>query len=72
MMNYIRVYRKTIAGFVLGAAAGYAYYALIGCSSGSCAITSNPWNSTLYGAVMGLLTVGWPEKKQTTNSIINE
>jgi elongation factor P hydroxylase len=70
MKDIIRTYRKTIAGLVVGAAAGYAYFALVGCSSGSCAITSNPWNSTLYGAVMGLLTVGWPEKKETTNSTI--
>ena len=53
MKNIIRTYRKTIAGLVVGAAVGFAYYALVGCSSGLCAITLNPWNSTLYGAVMG-------------------
>ncbi len=44
-----------MAGIVLGAALGYAYYYFIGCSSGSCAITSKPLNSTLYGALMGFL-----------------
>jgi hypothetical protein len=72
MINYIRTYRKTIVGLIIGAVAGYAYFALVGCSSGSCAITSNPWNSTLYGALMGGLAVGWPEKKQTTNTSIHE
>ena len=40
-------------GVVIGAIAGYVYYFYIGCASGSCAITSKPFNSTLYGAVMG-------------------
>lgn len=47
-----------MAGIVLGAALGYAYYYFIGCSSGSCAITSKPLNSTLYGALMGFLLAG--------------
>ena len=38
-----------------GALAGLAYYYLVGCSSGSCAITSNPWISSGYGAVIGWL-----------------
>ena len=44
-------------GVVLGAIAGYLYYFYIGCSSGSCAITSNPYNSTIYGMVLGGLAL---------------
>ena len=40
-------------GIVVGAIAGYVYYFYIGCASGTCAITSKPINSTLYGAAMG-------------------
>ncbi|HAT75928.1 MAG TPA: hypothetical protein DCS17_00910 [Flavobacterium sp.] len=40
-------------GVAIGAIAGYLYYFYIGCASGTCAITSKPFNSTLYGAVMG-------------------
>jgi hypothetical protein len=40
-------------GIVFGAIAGYLYYLYVGCASGSCAITSKPLNSTLYGALMG-------------------
>ncbi len=40
-------------GTVVGAIAGYFYYFYIGCASGTCAITSKPLNSTLYGALMG-------------------
>ncbi|SDM29211.1 DUF6132 family protein [Kriegella aquimaris] len=43
----------TIVGVVIGAIAGYLYYIEIGCVSGTCAITSKPLNSTLYGGVMG-------------------
>lgn len=44
-----------VAGIVLGAIAGYLYYDQIGCTSGSCRITSDPMNSTLYGALVGVL-----------------
>ncbi len=44
-------------GVVLGAIAGYLYYYYIGCASGSCAITSKPMNSTIYGSVMGALAL---------------
>jgi len=40
-------------GVVIGAIAGYVYYFYVGCASGTCAITSKPLNSTLYGALMG-------------------
>jgi hypothetical protein len=40
-------------GIVIGALAGYAYYFYVDCASGTCAITSKPLNSTLYGALMG-------------------
>lgn len=45
--------------FVLGGGAlGYAYYRFIGCASGTCPITSNPYISTIYGAMMGYLVSG--------------
>lgn len=40
-------------GIVIGAVAGYLYYSFVGCASGTCAITSKPLNSTLYGALLG-------------------
>jgi C4-dicarboxylate transporter len=40
-------------GIAIGAIAGYAYYFYVGCASGTCAITSKPLNSTLYGSLMG-------------------
>ncbi|MEK7251602.1 MAG: DUF6132 family protein [Bacteroidota bacterium] len=40
---------------LLGGAGGYAYYKFVGCKTGFCPITDNPWVSTLYGAVMGAM-----------------
>lgn len=51
--NSVSKYWLTILGIVIGAMAGFAYYHFVGCSSGTCPITSRPLNSTLYGAVMG-------------------
>ena len=42
-----------ITGIGIGLIAGYAYYHFVGCASGTCAITSKPLNSTLYGGLMG-------------------
>ncbi len=47
-----------IAGAIVGAIAGYMYWNFVGCSSGTCTITSKPLNSTLYGALMGGLLFG--------------
>lgn len=48
-----KTYIITGIGLVVGLIAGYLYYQQIGCASGTCAITSNPLNSTLYGGLMG-------------------
>lgn len=43
----------TLIGLIIGAGAGYLYYHYVGCAGGTCAITSRPVPSTLYGAMMG-------------------
>jgi hypothetical protein len=72
MAAFFRTYRKPILASVIGAIAGYSYYLLIGCSSGGCMISSNPFVSALYGALMGLVAVGWPETKKVNTSTHNE
>lgn len=55
---------KSLAGIVLGAAGGYAYYYFIGCNAGgSCPITGSPYVSTMYGAFMGLI-LAFPSGKK--------
>jgi hypothetical protein len=55
--------KLTIAGVLLGALGGYLYYVFVGCASGTCAITSSPTISTLYGALMGGLLFSMLEKE---------
>lgn len=43
----------TVAGVAIGALAGYLYWSQIGCATGTCAITSVWYRSTVYFAVMG-------------------
>ena len=58
VLSFIKKYQGSIIGILLGATAGWLYWNFIGCSSGTCAITSKPINSTLYGALMGYLVAG--------------
>jgi hypothetical protein len=44
---------KRFYPLMIGAIGGYAYYYFIGCASGACPISSNPWVSTFYGTLMG-------------------
>ena len=52
-----------MALFILGGAAlGYLYYYFFGCD-GSCAITSRPYRSMIYVAVIGGLVAAITEKE---------
>jgi len=65
-MNFIKKNSLVIAGVLVGALAGYLYWQYVGCLSGTCAITSKPINSTLYGSTMGglLFSLFQPNKKK--------
>lgn len=49
---------KLLIAIIIGGVLGFAYYKIVGCSSGACPITSNPWISTVYGAVAGAVFFG--------------
>lgn len=49
-MTFIKRNKLTFIGALVGLITGYAYYYFIGCASGTCAITSSPINSSIYGA----------------------
>jgi hypothetical protein len=55
---------KPIVGAIAGGLLGFAYYYFVGCKSGTCPITSNPYISILFGAVMGLLLLLDTSKKK--------
>jgi Na+-transporting NADH:ubiquinone oxidoreductase subunit NqrB len=49
---------RLIIGVVVGGLLGFALYRFVGCSTGACPLTSNPWISTLYGMILGALFAG--------------
>jgi len=53
MMNWINNKKLIVIGILLGAIAGLVYWKTVGCSSGTCLITSKWHNSTAYGGIMG-------------------
>jgi hypothetical protein len=76
MMN---TYRKQLIIWAIaatvGATAGFVYWYYVGCNSGTCAITSSPINSTVYGGVMGILLVNVLDRqkvKATSEKSINQ
>ena len=68
MMNFILKNKLTIIGVIAGAIGGYLYYHFVGCVSGTCAITSKPLNSSLYGAMMGGLFINMFKKEKTNKN----
>ncbi len=49
---------RLIIGAIIGGGLGFAYYKFVGCSTGTCPLTSNPIISTVYGVVVGGLIGG--------------
>jgi len=51
---------KTVLFTVTGGLGGFLYYHFAGCSSGTCAITGNPYASVAFGSLLGYLFVNRP------------
>jgi hypothetical protein len=65
-----KIILKRVLPVVAGALLGFAYYYYVGCYSGSCAISSNPYISTAYGGLIGfLLSIPSKRKKKKGNNI---
>ena len=47
--------KLSVIGAAVGALGGYLYWKFIGCTTGTCPITSNPRNSMVYFSVIGIL-----------------
>jgi hypothetical protein len=46
---------KMLLGAVIGGVLGFLYYKKVGCPTGACPITKNPYRSTIYGAFLGIM-----------------
>jgi hypothetical protein len=63
MKALVLKYKLELIGAILGAIGGWMYWRFVGCYSGSCAITSSPINSTIYGVLMGAVGLSLLRKK---------
>ena len=51
---------KPLLSVLVGGVLGFLYYYFVGCTSGACTITSDPYNSIIMGGVLGLLITNSP------------
>lgn len=58
MKQLLIKWRRPVLFTAAGALAGLAYYWLVGCATGSCAITANPVNTMVYAGLIGWLLSG--------------
>jgi hypothetical protein len=75
-MKSLKISRKwkiAAMGAFVGGIGGYLYYHFIGCTSGNCAITSDPLNSAIYGMLLGGLAIDMiPLKKSDSEEAQKE
>jgi hypothetical protein len=64
MKHLLKKHLLKIIGLLAGGTGGFLYYHFVGCTSGTCPITSNPYISVLYGALMGYLLFDMFRKKE--------
>jgi len=64
MKEFFKKHLLKIAGILVGGVCGFAYYHFVGCASGTCPITSNPYMTIFYGAFMGYLLFDMFKKKE--------
>ena len=63
---------SALIGIILGAIGGYIYYVEIGCASGTCPLTSNPYGSIIWGAMIGYLFGDMFRKKKQAEENVKE
>lgn len=55
----MHLWARTVVGGLVGAAVGWALYKFVGCKTGACPITANPWISMgVYGLLGAMLMSG--------------
>jgi hypothetical protein len=58
MKKFIQSKGWQLLGGLLGGIGGYLYWKNIGCTTGTCPITSKPLHSIVYFAVLGYFILG--------------
>jgi TPP-dependent indolepyruvate ferredoxin oxidoreductase alpha subunit len=57
MKKWLLKNKINLIGALIGGVAGFVYYKQVGCNSGGCMISGNPYVSTVYFGVLGSLIV---------------
>lgn len=69
MKKWFKTNKLYFLGATIGAVGDFLYWKYVGCLTGTCAITSNPFRSTIYFAVFGALIIGsFKKEKKYGNS----
>jgi hypothetical protein len=69
MKDFLLKNKAYIVGIALGAIGGFLYWRFIGCTSGGCPITSQWYNTTLYGMVLGAVLASPGSKKKNIQHV---
>ncbi len=64
MKKWFQTNKLYFIGALAGALGGFVYWKYVGCLTGTCAITSNPFRSTIYFVVFGILIMGLFKKEK--------
>ena len=59
--RFSRSHLRTVVAGALGAVMGAGYAHFVGCSTGTCPLTSSIWRAALYGLAVGAIA-GWPRR----------
>ncbi len=49
---------RTLIGAAIGAAVGFLLYRFVGCKTGACPLTANPWIAIAIYGMLGALLAG--------------
>ena len=55
VIDLVKTNRAYVIGGIIGGIGGYLYWLKVGCSTGTCPITSSPVMSTAWGALLGAI-----------------
>ncbi len=55
MINWIKKRVFSVVFLAIGGVSGFLYWEYVGCSTGTCPITSHWYTTTLYGMLLGWL-----------------
>jgi Family of unknown function (DUF6132) len=64
MNTFLKKHILQLSGMITGGIGGFLYYFYIGCSSGTCPISSNPYISIGYGGLLGYLLFDMFKRKE--------